>query len=79
MISPAGHGHAPHTQKAQLLMAQPCSGTTAGHGTAESVASGTFCHTDRKNRSKSESFCMTCCVRRKVWFSFETKPTKIRV
>lgn len=40
MISPADNGHAPHTQTAQPLMAQPCSGTTAEIGTAGSVGRG---------------------------------------
>jgi len=35
VVSPAGRGHAPHTQTAQLLMAQPYFGTIAGTDTAE--------------------------------------------
>ena len=37
MILLAGRGHAPHTQTAQLLMAQPCSGKISATGTAGSV------------------------------------------
>lgn len=40
MILLAGHGHAPHTQTAQLLMAQLCSGMTSVTGIAGSVGAG---------------------------------------
>lgn len=53
MISPAGRGHAPHTQTAQLLMVQPCSGTTAGTGTAGSVGSRKLCHRKREREKKN--------------------------
>lgn len=46
MISPAGHGHAPHTQTAQPMMAQPYCGTPAGTGTVRSV--------DHREREKRE-------------------------
>lgn len=49
MISPAGHGHAPHTQTAPLLMAQPCYGTTAETETAGSV--GIISQRDIKSES----------------------------
>lgn len=52
MISPTGRGHAPHTQTKQLLMAQPCSGMTAGSGTAGSVGSGKLCHTEKEYKSR---------------------------
>lgn len=47
MTSPAGHGHAPRTQTAQLLTARPCSGTTAGSGTAGSEERN--CITQKEN------------------------------
>lgn len=70
MISPAGHGHAPHTQTTQPLMAQPCSGTTVGTDTAGSVGSGKLCHTERGIEVTSESFSKTYCAIRKLWLTF---------
>ena len=51
MISPAGRGHAPHTQTTQPLMAPPCCGTTAGTGTVRSVT-----HTEERSETFSDTY-----------------------